>query len=198
MPPPEATASDSSPSFSALAKRTGAFLALYAVIAFAAVRLELLDRVLLAPSWLAVSAGLAVTLAILSAYDLATFRLPDLLTLPLIAAGIAVGFVLTGPDPLQRLLAAVAAFALLAGVAYLYERLRGYGGLGLGDAKLFAAAGSWTALELLPHILFVAAATAILAAGASAVRAGGFDPRQRIAFGPYIAFAFWCGWLFAA
>ena len=61
-------------------------------------------------------------------------------------------------------------------------------GLGLGDAKLFAASGTWLGLPLLPYVLLIAALGGL--AWALIARAQG-----RLAFGPWIALGFWCVWL---
>jgi prepilin signal peptidase PulO-like enzyme (type II secretory pathway) len=97
---------------------TGAFLLL-----FVALGMPLSWRREVAPDLVAASAVLALALAVLSAIDIYTYRLPDLITLPL--AGRRIRFHLVGRG------AAVVVggvgglgFAALAGVAYAYRRLR--------------------------------------------------------------------------
>ncbi|MEE2525557.1 A24 family peptidase [Hyphobacterium sp. HN65] len=76
--------------------------------------------------------------------DLRTFLLPDVVTLGLVPPGLALAFLSGGPGGfLEHLLAALLGFATLAGIAWLYRRLRGREGLGMGDAKLLAAGGAW-------------------------------------------------------
>ena len=68
-------------------------------------------------------------------------------------------------------------------------------GLGLGDAKLFAAAGAWVSWEGLPSVLLLAAAGA-LAWHLGAARWGGRRLEGReLPFGPYLAAALWLVWL---
>lgn len=93
-----------------------------------------------------ISLLLAGVLLVLSVIDIRTHRLPDILTLPLIAIGLSLGF---GVDPglafEVRLVGAALGHFVLWALSRLFRRLRGYHGLGLGDAKLLAAAGAYRA-----------------------------------------------------
>jgi leader peptidase (prepilin peptidase) / N-methyltransferase len=182
------------PASSSIAVSIGAFLLLYGVIAL--ITSALSARPI---TWLACSAILALTLATLSAIDLATFRLPDGLTLPLAVSGLALPWLIGDDISLtERGLATAGAFILIAGLAAAYQRLRGRQGLGLGDAKLFAAAGSWLGAEPLSHVLLWAAASALAAVAVAALRGGALTRETRIAFGPFLAFGFWMAWIGAA
>ena len=94
------------------------------------------------------------------------FIIPDIFSLPAIPLGLAtVPFV---PDPgFGGLAGHVAAAGLAAAALYLlarfYRKARGIEGLGLGDVKLAAAAGSWTGLDGLPMVLLLASGAALLA-----------------------------------
>lgn len=168
-----------------------AFLLIYAGIALATS--SLYGRPI---GWLVCSGFLAITLAVLSAIDLDTFRLPDSLTLPLAASGLALPWILANGVTLpERGLAAAGAFALIAGIDLIYRQLRGRQGLGLGDAKLFAAAGSWLGAEPLSHVLLWATASALAAVAVTGVRQGALTKETRIAFGPFLAFGFWMAWM---
>ena len=78
---------------------------------------------------------------------------------------------------------AVAGYLSLYSVAMLYEKLRGQMGLGLGDAKLFAALGAWFGWQALPTILLIASLQGITYALLTR------RYKQRFAFGPYLMFA---------
>lgn len=145
--------------------------------------------------WLGVTTILAAGLALLSAIDLKTYRLPDPLTLPLAACGLALSLVFADGAVLWRGASAIFAFAFMAGIAYLYERVRKRAGLGLGDAKLFAAAGAWLGLEHLAAMLLAASLTALAFVAVKALWTGTFDPAMRLAFGPFLAGGFWLVWL---
>lgn len=177
----------------AVAGPTLAFLALYAcvfaIVAYPPARTEL---------WLAISACLALTLALLSVIDLRTFRLPDALTLPLAVAGLTIPWLVDGDITVtERALAGIGAYAALALINRAYLKLRGQHGLGLGDAKLFGAAGTWVGALSLCYVLLWASLAALLAYAIHAVRRGGGDRFERIAFGPFLAFGFWLVWITA-
>ena len=127
--------------------------------------------------------------------DLRRMLLPDVLTLPLIVAGLAAA--LWSPqDLVARALGAVLGYLSLAGTAFLYRRLRGREGLGGGDPKLFAAAGAWVGASALPSVLFLAASLA-LATAAVAIAAGHRLRRNSaLPFGPFLALTSWLVYLF--
>jgi leader peptidase (prepilin peptidase) / N-methyltransferase len=140
---------------------------------------------------------LAAALAALVVIDRAEFRLPDTLTLPLIGLGVLLAPPHALLEMFERLAGAAAGFVLLFAVAEGYRLWRGHAGLGLGDAKLFAAAGAWVTVTGLPSVLLIAALSALAVTVAVAYHAGTTLLRTtRIAFGPYLAFGFWIVWLF--
>jgi leader peptidase (prepilin peptidase)/N-methyltransferase len=93
-------------------------------------------------------------------FDLRYFWLPDALILPLIPAGWLVTWWMTGTFSNQAI-GAVAGYAWLAAVRQLYWSMKGREGLGLGDAKLLAAAGAWVGWAGLPSVVLIAAVTAL-------------------------------------
>jgi leader peptidase (prepilin peptidase)/N-methyltransferase len=141
-------------------------------------------------------AVLAAALIAASVIDLRTLRLPDVITLPLTAAGVAIAHILTWDDGLQRLLAAAAGFLMLALVREIYFRWRARQGLGLGDAKLMAAAGAWTGLAALPSVLLWACALALAAIAALAASGQRVTSATAIPFGPFLAAGMWLVWLY--
>ena len=122
--------------------------------------------------------------------------LPDVLTLPLVALGLATAAAFA-PDELgDRLAGAAAGYLGLWGIAWLYRRLRGREGLGMGDAKLFAAAGAWVGASGLPSVLAGAALAALAAAGAMMLAGRRLDRYAALPFGPFLAAGAWLVWLF--
>ncbi len=146
----------------------------------------------------AVSAALTLALAIaliaLSLIDFATMRLPDVITLPLIAAGCII--VPAGNLELigWHILAAVSGYAVFYLMAEGFRFVRGYPGMGLGDAKLLAASGAWVGLEGLPTVVFMACCIALTAVVTSNIRGMALTMKTRIPFGPYLALATWIVW----
>jgi leader peptidase (prepilin peptidase)/N-methyltransferase len=142
------------------------------------------------------SLGLGWTLLAMAAIDLRHYLLPDVLTLPLIPAGLAVAWALDPDLVPEHLLGAVLGFVVFAGIAWLYRRLRGRHGLGLGDAKLLAAAGAWLGWAALPSVVVIGAAIALALALAQALGGAKLALTGKLAFGPHLALAFWLVWLF--
>lgn len=167
------------------------FVGLYIVLAtpvLAVVRPSLLD--------IAITAFLGATLAVLSAIDIDCFRLPDVLTLPLVGAGLGLALFLKWDDPLYRVGAALTGYGALYAVSGLYERTRGRAGLGLGDAKLFAAAGAWVGFEGLATVLLCGSLSALVWAGYCALRGQALSAETPLPFGPFLAFGLWSVWLY--
>jgi len=90
-----------------------------------------------------VSCALGWVLMALSIIDWRCSRLPDALTLPLLLLGLAVAAVNWPTELADHVFGAVVGYSGLAAIAWAYRRLRGFDGLGLGDAKLLAAGGAW-------------------------------------------------------
>lgn len=134
-----------------------------------------------------------LTLAILDAEH---FWLPDALTLPLLAAGLALGLAVD-PPLLDRLIGAAAGFASLAGIALGYRRLRGRQGLGGGDPKLFGAIGAWLGWQALPFVLLLGAMLGLISVAISMARGGSPSASTRVPFGAPLAVAAWAIWLAA-
>lgn len=149
------------------------------------------------PGWLAwASAALGWTLLAAAEIDRRHLWLPDVLVLPLIPAGLAVLWAAAPQQLPAALLGAVIGFVGMAGVAWLYAWLRGRAGLGLGDAKLFAAAGAWTTWAGLPSVLLLAAAGGLAAALLMAARGAPMTASTALPFGPFLAAGLWLVWSF--
>jgi leader peptidase (prepilin peptidase)/N-methyltransferase len=141
------------------------------------------------------SLGLGWTLLTLAAIDWREFVLPDIITLPLIPSGLVVAWAIDPGLLGDHALGALAGFASLAVIGSVYRRVRGREGLGLGDAKLLAAAGAWLGWQALPSVVLIAAACGLVLALATALGGGKLVWTSRIAFGPHLALAFWLVWL---
>lgn len=129
-------------------------------------------------------------LARLSWIDLRTFRLPDVYTLPLILAGLILATEDKGIGLPASLLGCLLGFALFWAVGQYYFWRTGQEGLGLGDAKLFAASGAWLGPAALPYVLLIAAL-----GGLVFLRMRKNAVRREIAFGPWLALGFWLVWI---
>ncbi len=135
------------------------------------------------------------TLLALAWIDWEHFWLPDVLTLPLLVAGLVATWLLSRPATVDHALAALVAYAGLRGLGVLYARLRRREGIGQGDAKLLAAGGAWLGLAALPSLLLLSALLGLAAAGIARLRGRHVDAATALPFGPPLAAAIWLLWL---
>jgi leader peptidase (prepilin peptidase)/N-methyltransferase len=153
--------------------------------------------VVMPASWILLpTLALGWLLAALTAVDVASFRLPDVLTGPMLALGLLVSVFLPGRPILDHMFGAVAGFALLALLGWGYERLRGREGIGLGDAKLLGAAGAWLGWRPLPSLVLIACAAALLLVAILMLSKGRAALQARLAFGGPLCLATWLIWLY--
>ena len=135
-------------------------------------------------------------LAALAAVDVASFRLPDVLTGPMLALGLLDAIFLPERPVLDHVIGAAAGFAVLALLGWGYERLRGREGIGLGDAKLLGAAGAWLGWRPLPSLVLIACAAALVLVAILVVAKGRAALQARLAFGGPLCLATWLIWLY--
>lgn len=156
-----------------------------------------LSAVFVTNGWIAVaSCLLGWVLLTLSAIDWRTGFLPDVLTLPLIAAGLGVAYAIDPASILDHVIGAAAGFISFALLATGYRRFRGRDGLGLGDAKLLAASGAWLSWIGLPSVILLAAISGLAFVLLLSLSGTKIVSTARIAFGPALALATWIVWLF--
>ncbi|WCL53730.1 prepilin peptidase [Gimibacter soli] len=145
---------------------------------------------------LAASLVLLTALLYLALYDIRHMRLPNAVTFPLIALGLLHAGLNQYDNPFaDSLIGAAAGYGILWGISAAYRALRGRDGLGLGDAKLVAAAGAWLGWQSLPFLLLFAAGGQLLALLIPPLIGKRFDSSAAIPFGPAITLSFWALWL---
>jgi leader peptidase (prepilin peptidase) / N-methyltransferase len=147
---------------------------------------------------LAISCAMAWILLVLGTTDALAFRLPDILTLPLIAAGLATAWWLPDHDLAGHAIAAFLGAAVFYAISVAYRKTRGQDGLGLGDVKLAGAAGAWLGWQALPYVVLLACAAGLGWVGIAMIRRGKDALRERIPFGVALCFAIWVIWLYGA
>ncbi len=137
-----------------------------------------------------VDCALGWWLLVLAWIDWDHLRLPDVLTLPLVVAGLLAAWGLEPEAMGDHAVAAALAYLAFRGIALAYRLLRGREGLGQGDAKLLAASGAWVGLAGLPSVVLGGALAALLVTlGQRAFGRHAAD--MPIPFGPYLALATW-------
>lgn len=162
-----------------------------------AVGIAIWSALMMTSIWLlAVTFVFGVGLFTLGIIDALAFRLPDLLTFPLIMAGLAVAFWLPDQNVPAHFFGAAAGFLVFCGISLAYRRTRGREGLGLGDAKLAAGAGAWLGWEPLPVVILIASAAGLLWFGLALLRRGRTALTEQIPFGVPLCMATWLVWLY--
>jgi len=122
-------------------------------------------------------------LARLSYVDWRTFRLPNLLTKPLILLGLIYNLNLS-LDFYPYLLGAILGYAIFWTVETGYRLIRKREGLGRGDAKLLAAGGAWCGARALPFIIFIGSSAGLIYVFS---RQKSDRAALKLAFGPFLA-----------
>lgn len=122
--------------------------------------------------------------------------LPDALTIPLAAAGIAASAISDPSTLFAHTAGAVTGFGSLAFLGVVYRHLRGREGLGLGDAKLLGAIGAWVALDGIPSVLLIGVALGLTTAGALAFSGTKVTASTKLPFGTFLSAAGWLVWLY--
>jgi len=153
--------------------------------------------VAIAPGWLMVASSLlGWALLALALIDIRSFLLPDFLTLPLIGSGLLVAEALDPSTVLPHVLGAATGFLAIVAIRQTYWMLRGREGIGLGDAKLMAAAGAWLSWEGLPSVVLVAALGGLASALLQHYLGATIRLTDRIAFGAFLCVGIWIVWLY--
>jgi leader peptidase (prepilin peptidase)/N-methyltransferase len=133
---------------------------------------------------------LIFVLAYLAYIDLRTFRLPDLITLPLILIGLCFNSFsnLQFVSPQESILGALLGYLFLWLMNRVYRYIRQQDGIGMGDAKLLAGLGAWLGWHALPGILLIASASGIIG-GMIWLRLNKQKHGSPFPFGPFLIFA---------
>lgn len=136
-------------------------------------------------------AGILIAIVVI---DFRRMIIPGALNLALAVAGLGFQFIAHREAvPLQIASAAITLCVLWA-VRYGHFRMTGRVGLGLGDVKMFGACALWIHPLLMPMLLLVASATALLFIGWQAGVIGSAAARARLPFGPFIALGLGFSW----
>lgn len=140
---------------------------------------------------------LALCLSWASLVDLERLILPDVITLGLVLAGLLLNAMTTSSALLEASIGAAAGYVCLAGLGFVYARIRGRQGLGLGDAKLLAAAGAWLGWKSLPLVILIGSVSALLVLIAAGFWRGRLAADAAFPFGPFLSLGFFLLWVLA-
>lgn len=150
------------------------------------------------PAAAGVGAVLGWGLVLLACVDVLAFRLPNLVTLPLVPAGLAWGLHGGEPPMADRLIGAAAGWLVLTVVGWIFARLRGREGLGAGDAKLLAAAGAWLGWRALPSVVLIGCAAGFVWVALAVPLRGKQALSEPLPFGLPLCLGIWVVWLLQA
>ncbi len=133
---------------------------------------------------------LILILIYLAYVDLRTFRLPDVITIPLILAGLCFNSFssLRLITPQESIFGGLLGYLLLWLLSRLYRYIKKQDGIGMGDAKLLSALGVWLGWVALPNILFLASDPGIIG-GLIWLKLNKQNHRSAFPFGPFLIFA---------
>jgi leader peptidase (prepilin peptidase)/N-methyltransferase len=168
---------------------------LYPCVEFAFLANAILVSLFASPQCILPAMLLGWTLIVLSTFDILAFVLPDLLTYALALGGLGVaasGGIGAALESAEGFLAGGASLLLVKSV---YRLVAKRDGLGLGDVKLFAAAGAWVGCEGLPQVLLIAS---MLGLGFAALYSSGPKSSfliRKIPFGAALCAALWMTWM---
>lgn len=137
---------------------------------------------------------LGAALIALSWIDSEKQRLPNVVTYPLIAAGLLQAALFDLVSIQSSVIGAIIGYGVFWFIGEFYMKLRGRDGLGLGDAKLLAAAGAWTGAMTLPLVIFIGSVLTIPFALFD--RAEAFS-KKIASFGPWLGIGLWFVWIVA-
>lgn len=127
-----------------------------------------------------------LSLITISFIDLDHQIIPDIISIPGIAAGLLASPFLPHTGFVESLIGAAAGAGALFLVAYLYELLAKRPGMGGGDIKMLAMIGAWMGWRSLPMIVFLSSFSGALV-GFLYLALSGRGLRVRIPFGPFLA-----------
>jgi leader peptidase (prepilin peptidase)/N-methyltransferase len=132
------------------------------------------------------AAALAALLIALALIDLDHFLLPDRLTLPGLAAGLAAQLLLPGGSLSRGLVGALVGAGILLAVAGLWELLRDVEGMGLGDVKMIAMLGGFLGVSGVLVTLLVGTLSGSLV-GLALIAQKRSDFAAKLPFGVFLA-----------
>jgi len=134
---------------------------------------------------------------VLFAFDVIDFVLPDILTYSLLLSGLALAAGQGSGAIVESAAGAFAGGASLLLVKCLYRLVAKRDGLGLGDVKLFAAAGAWVGIEGLPQVLLIASLLGLIFAAVFLRAPWKAMPMEKVPFGAGLCVALWVTWIWS-
>jgi leader peptidase (prepilin peptidase)/N-methyltransferase len=137
--------------------------------------------------------ALVMLLLWMSAIDLRSMRIPDVLNTSLACMGFL--WAVWSDQLIGGLIGSLVGFSVPLMIRKAHLILRGQQGLGLGDVKFLGAAGLWVGWEGLPILLLIASLSGLLLAMLHHLRNRQMIAHSRIAFGPHLSVGLMVVWI---
>jgi leader peptidase (prepilin peptidase) / N-methyltransferase len=138
--------------------------------------------------FLGVFSALCLLCGLLSLIDIQRGIILDELNLSIAVLGLIKAIAEGAPtDAVACLCQAAVIGALFWLLRHLYFSWRKAQGLGLGDVKFLAAAGTWIGIAGLPILLLIATSMALATAGGLQVAGRAMNRQTSLPFGPFLA-----------
>jgi leader peptidase (prepilin peptidase)/N-methyltransferase len=126
-------------------------------------------------------------LLVITFIDLDHRIIPDVISLPGTALGLACSLYPGFPRPLDSLIGVAAGAGSLFIILYAYEKIMGEEGMGLGDVKLLAMIGAFLGWQALPITIMLSSLTGSLVGVGYALLKGESVRKFPVPFGPFLA-----------
>lgn len=123
---------------------------------------------------------------ICAAIDWRHMIIPDVISLPMIAATPAVVWLHPDLDWLSALLGVVTGFSLLYAIAWIYWLIRKEVGMGMGDVKLLAAIGGWLGAQAIVPTVFLGSLMGAFYGIALMIVTRKMTLKSALPFGPFL------------
>lgn len=130
---------------------------------------------------------LTALLVVLFGTDYDVQRLPDVITIPGMAAGVILSL-LTGPGIVSAVAGAALGAVVLLCVRWGWKRATGVDGMGLGDVKMLAMIGAFLGWRQVGVVLFLASLSGAVL-GLALAASGRRSMQARLPFGTFLAVA---------
>jgi leader peptidase (prepilin peptidase)/N-methyltransferase len=127
----------------------------------------------------------ASAMVLVTQVDLEIQIIPDVVILPTAAIGLVLMILIADGAWWQWPVAGLGAALFLYVIAWLYERIRGVEGMGLGDVKMALCMGIYLGAAVVPALFIGFVSGAVIGLGIMA--ATGKDAKTAVPFGPFLA-----------
>ncbi|KPA09073.1 peptidase A24 [Candidatus Magnetomorum sp. HK-1] len=129
------------------------------------------------------------SLVVITFIDLDYQIIPNTISLPGIIIGFIASFQLPGMSVQESLLGIAFGGGVFYLIAYIFVKIRGIDGMGMGDVKLLAMLGAFLGLKGVLFIIFISSVIGTLSGILVMIQSRSFTLQQKIPFGPFLSIA---------